>query len=321
MNRLLLLIALSYACVVFVPAVVATTNEIIVERPTLARRVAHQLGSFFGFMETNEEPTATGTTGAASGETGIADDAALTADKKPVYQGTKKVGADFGENDAFDATGAFVPKKKTGPRVVAVKFSGHKHKPIKKAPEILDFKQPMVYNERIDYRKARRVLTDVMSEFPDKYKEVELSNHARCVNSDPYLPGWKNPIGLSNPTPLRKYARLVAQQAYEKDSSQGLREAKETIEATIINTNEKDPKDHSKSNILKEAEENHSNSTEDNQLKTTIKTLDEGIHNMSDMIRQNETQTVIQNLERLKAENIAREAADDAEDAKDAQDE
>jgi len=320
MNRLLLLIALSYACVVFVPAVVATTNEIIVERPTLARRVAHQLGSFFGFMETNEEPTATGTAGEASGETGIADDAALTADKKPVYQGTKKVGADFGETDSLDALANTNPKRnETAPRVVAVKFSGHKHKAIKKAPEILDFKQPMIYNERITYRAARRIMADVMSEFPDKYKDVELSNHARCVNSDPYFPGWKNPIGLSNPTPLRKYARLVAQQAYEKDSSQGLREAEETIDATIMNTNEKAPKDHSRSNILREAEEHHS--VEDNQLKTTITTLDEGIRNMSDIIKQNESHTMAQNLEGLKAKAIAAEAAEDAEEQKDAQDE
>jgi len=300
----------------FVPAVVATTNEIIVERPTLARKVAHQLGSFFGFMETNEEPTATG---AASGETGIADDAALTADKKPVYQGTKKVGADFGEADPFD-TEPEVKKNKTAPRVVAVKFSGHKHKAIKKAPEILDFKKPMIYNERINFRKARRIMAEVMSGFPDRYKDVELSNQARCVNSDPYFPGWKNPIGLSNPTPLRKYARLVAQKAYAKDSSQGLHAAAETIEATVINVNDKDPKSHATQNMVNEAEEHHP--TEDNQLlKNTIRTLDEGIINMTDMIKQNETQSAIKNLEGLKEKARANEAAEDAEDAKNTQDE
>jgi hypothetical protein len=70
---------------------------------------------------------------------------------------------------------------------------------------------------------------------------------------------------------------------------------------------------------LREAEEHHS--VEDNQLKTTITTLDEGIRNMSDIIKQNESHTMAQNLEGLKAKAIAAEAAEDAEEQKDAQDE
>ena len=49
-------------------------------------------------------------------------------------------------------------------------------------------------------------MKDVMKDL-NKYGMVELSNHARCVDSDPYMPDWKNPIGLKNPTVLRKAAR------------------------------------------------------------------------------------------------------------------
>ena len=188
MNRLLLLIVLSATYVL----AVAATNEVIVEKPTLVGKLKNHLNSLMNLLETKEEgePSPLKTKfGPVRCARKPGHDEALDEEGKPVFNGTKRVGFDKGELDPlFDDV-----EKTNATRVVAVTFHGRKHKKPRKTPTVIELNTPTLYNERINYRKARKVMAQVMSEYPDKHRAVELSTHARCVDTDPYIPGYKNP--------------------------------------------------------------------------------------------------------------------------------
>jgi len=295
LNRILVAFLASLACV----ALTANASELFVEPATLASS-ADRLDSFLGLGEEPEDKDAA-----------PASDAALDVNGKPVFNGTQKVGQDAGEIETLPDP----PKEnktKAEPRMVAVKFYGHKHRKPKNIPDELNFTKPTNYEDRKAFRKAKYVMKDVMKDFPDKYGMVELSNHARCVDSDPYMPDWKNPIGLKNPTVLRKAARKIAENAYEFDSSENLQDSTNMIMDTAIHTDDSAPSKHTTHHIFAESENHHELS--DEQVQTVV-SLDKGLNNMAKLIKLNASQEASENLQRMNNTMAAQEATEEKEDS------
>lgn len=297
MNRVLLAFLASLACV----ALTANASEVVVEPATLTSTLANRLSSFLGLGEEPKDK-----------------DTVLDVDGKPVFNGTQKVGHDAGEMETLPDPPAEKAKKDEVRDVVAVKFYGHKHRKPKNIPDGLNFTKPNNYEDRVAYRKAKYVMKSVMKDFPDKYKMVELSNHARCVDSDPYLPDWKNPIGLKNPTVLRKVARKIAENAYEFDSSENLQDAADIMIKTAIHVDDENAKKHSTQQIFQEFENKHEVS--DQQAQTVV-TLDKGLHDMAQQIKLNATQEASENLDMMNKTMAAQEADEEKEDADKPEDE
>lgn len=144
-------------------------------------------------------------------------DTPLAPDGKPVFANGKKVRQDAGELDPQPSVKTNVPS----PRVTVVTFVGKKH--VRRQPNQLggNFTPPIVYDDRIIMREARTIFKDVISEYPDRIHNVGLSDDASCVDKDPYFPGYRNPAGLKNPTPLRKIARKFAADAAQHAGTVG----------------------------------------------------------------------------------------------------
>lgn len=133
-------------------------------------------------------------------------DTPLAPDGKPVFEKGKKVRQDAGELDPEPNITTIAPS----PRVTVVTFVGKKHVRRQRIQLGGNFTPPIVYDDRIIMREARKTFNDVVSEFPDRIHHVGLSDDASCVDKDPYFPGYRNPAGLRNPTPIRKIARKFA---------------------------------------------------------------------------------------------------------------
>ena len=316
MNRLLLLIVLSATYVL----AVAATNEVIVEKPTLVGRLKNHLNSLMSLVETKEEgepsPVKAKFDDILNAPEKPGHDEALDEEGKPVFNGTKKVGFDKGELDPlFDE----VENKTNATRVVAVTFHGRKHKKPRKTPTTIELNTPTLYNDRINYRKARKVMAEVISEYPDKHREVELSTHARCVDTDPYFPGWKNPTVFPNPTPMRKYARNVAVKIHENTAGNVMHEATTVITDTPVNTEENlKPVDHSTEEIISDGQTHHT--LKSPKEEETIISLDKGIKEMAEIMKNNETLGAENNLKKLQQAEKDREAKEDAEEEEEAKD-
>lgn len=99
------------------------------------------------------------------------------------------------------------------PKVAVVTFHGKKHTPFKCRTCLPppDPNMPINYKKRRAMRKAKKIVKDVLEGFPDRIYSHDLSLQARCVDTDPYYPDYKNPIGLINPTPLRRIVRRAAE--------------------------------------------------------------------------------------------------------------
>ena len=291
MDRILVAFLASLACV----ALTVNASEVVVEPATLAS-LADRLDSFLGLGEEPEDK-----------------DTVLDVNGKPVFNGTEKVGQDAGEMDPLpDPPKENQTKANEEPTVVAVKFYGRKHRKPKNIPDKLNFTKPTNYQDRVAFRKAKYIMKDVMKDFPDKYGMVELSNHARCVDSDPYMPDWKNPIGLKNPTVLRKAARKIAENAYEFDSSENLQDSANMIMETAIHTDDSAPAKHTTHHIFAESDNHHELS--DQQAQTVV-SLDKGLNDMAKLIKMNASQEASDNLERMNKTVTTQEADEDKEDS------
>lgn len=144
-------------------------------------------------------------TGTAAGE----------SDEELFKEGTTSATGLTGATGATGMTGSHAKKveKKKPTHVSVVTFKGKKHTKFKCRTCLPppDPNMPVNYKKRRAMRKAKQIVADVLEGFPDKIYSHPLSAHARCVDSDPYFSNYKNPIGLINPTKLRRVVRRAAE--------------------------------------------------------------------------------------------------------------
>ena len=126
-------------------------------------------------------------TGAATGGTGVTGATGMTGKNNKVVEKPKQV--------------------------AVVSFHGKKHIPFKCRSCLPppDPNMPINYKKRKAMRKAKLIVADVLKGFPDKIYSHALTKHARCVDTDPYFADYRNPIGLQNPTKLRRIVRRAAE--------------------------------------------------------------------------------------------------------------